>query len=379
MAEKSNPGVQALIIGTVLGLAAAGYGGYNMSANSLTEPLLTVKSGKQDSSLTAAANAIIDNQKRNREVVDCAPEGATINGEPRLAHLFFSTELWQISLTEEKKNTIIDIYDPAAANIHGKIPNTWFISNGIADALGKSTGPTLDSDNDGFTNAEEFAANTHPNDAKSYPDLVSHNTTPKMVAVKIDKASALITADAMFSTAGAPTQVGIRIFPKMTDISPSHRATVKPGESFDLSDKDKDNRFTVVGFEKKEFPGFTGRMTAENVVRIRDNVTANEMEREFLLRAGKPSPTSKENNTPHAKGKQINDTTITLRVTGGPAAGKPEGTIRVPLHGKFDIPGGNSQGKKVTATLVSVDKAGSVNIKIDGQESEINIPKRGKN
>lgn len=377
MAEKSNPGVQALIIGTVLGLAAAGYGGYNMSANSLTEPLLTVKAGKQDSALTAQANAIIDNQKRNREVMDCAPEGATINGKPRLAPLFYSTELWQISLAAEKKNTVVDIYNPAAANIHGKIPNTWFITNGIADALGKSTGPSLDNDKDGFTNAEEFAAKTHPNDAASYPDLVTHNTKPKMEVLSVKSVSKLVTAEAMFATAVAnPTQVNIRIFDNNASITPTHKTTVKPGESFDLEPDEKDGRFTVVAFEKKEFPGFTGRMAQENVIRIRDNVTANEQAREFVLRAGKtPATNKKELGTPLEKGKMIKDTTAKLRVTGGSAAGT---VIPVALHAKFDIPGGNCKGEKVSATLVSIDDNKNVNIKIDGHESPINIPKASK-
>lgn len=380
MAEKSNPGVQALIIGTVLGLAAAGYGGYTMSSSTITEPVLTVKSNKQESSLTAEATAISDNQKRNRDIIDCAPEGATINGQPRMAPLFFSTELWQISLAAEKKNTVVDIYDPAAANIHGKIPNTWFITNGIADALGKSTGAEMDSDGDGFSNGEEFAAKTHPGNAASYPDLVSQNTTPKMVATRISKASAIITVDTMFGMAAkTPDAANIRIYAKEADMMPIHKATVKPGESFDLEPgKEKTNRFTIVAFEKKEFTGSGNRLSTENVIRVRDNETANELEKEFIVRAGKPNPYKKDEKPDEKKGHKINDTTITLSVTAGSALGKPEGTVKVQLHDKFTIPGGNCEGKTINATLVSVDDNKNVNIQVDGQESPVNIPYRSK-
>lgn len=376
MADQSNSGRNALIIGAVLGLAAAGLGGYTMTSGKISAPATEIASGKSDNSLAAQAQAVKDSLKSDRTIKDTAPQGATINGEPRLAPLFFSTELWQITLDDEKKNTIIDIYDPAAKSLHGEVPNTWFIANGIADALGRADGLDIDSDNDGFSNREEFDAQTKPNDAASYPNLVRVGLPPKLEVVKVDTANALITVDSMFADASQkPADVKFRIFKKVEDQTPDYQVTVKPGESFDLKADEKGGRFTVVGFEKKQFPDFSGAMADENVVRIRDNVTASAKDKEFLIRAGKPTPTAKEKGTPQEKGRRISDKTITLRVTSGSAVGKPAGTVNVQLNGGFEIPGGSCTGKKVAATVESIDASGSVNIRVEGLESPVSVPK----
>lgn len=377
MADQSNSGRNALILGAVFGMAAAGLGVYVMTSCKVTPVDTDIPSSKGNSSLVAEAQAVKDSLKADRTVKDVAPEGATINGQPRLAPPFFATELWQVTLDDAQKNAIIDIYDPTAANIHGDVPNTWFITNGIADALGRADGLMLDSDNDGFSNKEEFDAETNPSDAASYPSLVRVGQEPKLEVVKVDTANALITVDSMFADATQkPAEVKFRLFKKVEEMSPYHQVTLKPGESFDLDPKEKGGRFTVVGFEKKQFPDFSGSMADENVVRVRDNVTAGA-EKEFVIRAGKPTATSKDKGTPQEKGRRISDKTVTLRVTSGSAVGKPAGTVRVQLNGSFDIPGGNCTGEKMTATVESIDAAGSVNIRVSGIESPVSVPKAG--
>lgn len=372
MAEHSNPGKQALIIGAVLGVAAAAYGGYFMSTAETVPPATSVNGSSKGNDMAAEAVALRDSVKQDRIVKDCAPEGALINGSPRMAPLFFSTELWQISVDSAKKNTVIDIYDPKADNIHGEVPNGWFLANGLGDVLGRSDALALDSDSDGFTNGDEYAAKTNPTDAKSYPNLVQQSGTPRLEVVKVETARAFIAVDNMFATDAKPTSVGVRVFSKVTDTTPISKKTLKPGESFGLTKDGSQTRFTVVGFEKKDFPDFTGAMAPENVVRIRDNETASA-EKEFVVRAGK-STSPKEKGTPNEKGRQINDTTATLRVNAGSALGKPEGTFKVQLYSSFEIPGGISSGEKMSAKLETVDASGSVNIRLDGAESPINVP-----
>lgn len=372
MADNSNSGKQALIIGAVLGIAAAAYGGYVMSSSKVVRPSTSVSVSKTDEKLTAEAQALRDSLKQERTVKDCAPEGALINGKPRMAPLFFSTELWQITLDNAKKNTIIDIYDPKAANIHGDVPNSWFLSNGLADVLGDPAALSLDSDSDGFTNAEEFASKTKPADVASYPNLVQQSGAPKLVADKVETAHAFLMVDNMFASDPKPETVGIRVYATAKDTTPLVKVTLKPGDSFGLTAKGPKTRFTVVGFEKKDFPDFTGAMASENVVRIRDNETA-AAQKEFVVRAGK-STSPKEKGTPNEKGHKINDTTVTLRVTAGSALGKPEGTVKVQLNATFDIPGGICTGEKMSATLETVDASGSVNIRLNGAESPVNVP-----
>lgn len=374
MAEQSNPGAKALAIGAILGLAAAGLAGYSYM-DKVVEPETNISASKSGESLTAEADLVKESLKRDRTVVDVAPEGAKVNGQPRIAPLFFSTELWQITLDSEKKNTVVDIYDPAAPSIHGDIPNTWFIANNIADALGRSDGRVLDSDNDGFTNEEEFNAKTCPSASTSYPDLVqASGATPKLEVVKTNVARATIVVDNMFGMATTtPQSVNIRIFAKHTDMTPVWKGDVKPGGSFDLPGE-KLGRFMVVRFDKAEFPSFSG-MSKENVVIVRDNVTASP-NKEFRIRAGsKTAAGSKDYGTPNEKGYRLSDTSVILRVTAGSAVGKPEGEIRTQPYASFVIPGGKADGSELKATLESIDASGSVNIRLDGAESPVNVPK----
>jgi len=57
------------------------------------------------------------------------------------------------------------------AQIHPGIPNIWWLNNHLD--LGFADAPNRDPDGDGFTNAEEFAAHTDPNDPKSHPSLIA--------------------------------------------------------------------------------------------------------------------------------------------------------------------------------------------------------------
>ncbi len=379
MAEQSNPGVKALMVGAVLGLAAAGLAVYTYM-DSVVAPETNVSASKGGSSLTAAADMVKESLKRDRTVADAAPEGAKVNGQPRLAPLFFSTELWQVTLDNEKKNTVIDIYDPAAPSIHGDIPNTWFISNNIADALGRSDGRVLDSDEDGFTNEEEYIYKTCPSAANSYPDLVrASGENPKMELVKVSVARATLVVDGMFGLAAqTPDKVTIRIFAKHSDNTPAASIKdLKPGDSFDLPGESV-KRFTIVRFDKAEFASFGG-MSKENVVVVRDNVTTSE-NKEFSIRAGSKTPETnkKDFGTPNEKGRRISDTTVTMRVTAGSAVGKPEGVIKVQPNASFKIPGGKADGSELKATVVSVnEKDDSVSIQLEGAEMPVAVRKAG--
>ena len=71
----------------------------------------------------------------------------------------------------------------------------------------------------------------------------------------------------------------------------------------------------------------------------------------------------------------ITDTTITMRVTAGSAHGKPEGKFGVQMNASFAIPGGKADGSELRATLESKDASGAVNIRLDGAESPVNVPK----
>jgi hypothetical protein len=63
--------------------------------------------------------------------------------------------------------------------VHIGIPNTWWMENDIDP--GYSNSPERDPDGDGFTNREEFDADTDPNESSEYPEPVK-----KLVVSSVD-------------------------------------------------------------------------------------------------------------------------------------------------------------------------------------------------
>lgn len=367
MADQSNLGNKILITGIVLGLAAGGWGIALSSSNEVAAPDTDVDTGKVNTTLSDAAKKMKADMQADRKVEDTAPKGATINGQPRLAPLFFSTELWQFAADDKKANLVVDIYDPESKSIHGDVPNTWFVTSGIADALGRADGLDIDSDKDGFTNGEEFKAQTKPADPASYPAVLAPGCAPKLELTKLTTARATITTDNMNSDPSLqPTEANIRILDK-DGKTVVNKVTVKIGESFGLTPKDN-KRFKLLGYEKKSFPGFADDTVEENVISVQDTETAGP-EKQFTVRAGNPNPSLKGDA---AKGHLISDTTATLRVAAGSALGT---TIKAQLNAEFTIPGGAGDGKDLKATFVSTDPTGGINVTPAGAQVPICIPK----
>lgn len=65
----------------------------------------------------------------------------------------------------------VDLGNPAEPPVHLPIPNQWWIDNRVDPGFGDS--PQRDADEDGFTNLEEFEAETDPMDGMSYPSLIT--------------------------------------------------------------------------------------------------------------------------------------------------------------------------------------------------------------
>ncbi len=84
----------------------------------------------------------------------------------RPVDLFTGIPLFVSSLAPEKP---IDLLKDAP--VHPPIPNVWWIENRLDPGFADS--PSLDPDQDGFSNLEEFTAKTDPNSAKSLPSLIA--------------------------------------------------------------------------------------------------------------------------------------------------------------------------------------------------------------
>lgn len=86
----------------------------------------------------------------------------------RPVDLFTGIPLFVSSSAPEKP---IDMLDKSTQPVHPPIPNIWWIDNRIDP--GYSDSPARDPDEDGFSNLEEFTANTDPNNAKKVPSLIA--------------------------------------------------------------------------------------------------------------------------------------------------------------------------------------------------------------
>lgn len=88
------------------------------------------------------------------------------NGRP--VDLFTGVPLY---VNKNNLESPVDLMDPDVEAVHPPIPNQWWIDNRIDPGFGDS--PERDADGDGFSNSEEFKAQTDPSDKLDYPGLIN--------------------------------------------------------------------------------------------------------------------------------------------------------------------------------------------------------------
>lgn len=164
MSWVSNNYEKAVLGGAVavaLGLSYLGWSKYSGVPQDF-EPRLT-GGGKnptavRDADLIAIAVA---SMKRDHSWVQ-AQDGA------RKVELFTGISLFVARDAPEKP---LDLGSANSTPVHPPIPNSWWIQNHIDPGFADS--PISDPDQDGFSNREEFNANTDPNNGKDYPPLIA--------------------------------------------------------------------------------------------------------------------------------------------------------------------------------------------------------------
>ncbi len=370
MADQSNPSRKALTIGAVLGVLSASAGAYLMFTHEEASVDTNIGRGEITlEELNAHTNEIQAYVSKDRLIVDLPAPDQDAEGNPRNTNFFFSPQLWEVGIQSKKENTVIDILDPTAPNVHGDVPNIWFVKSGIADAFASANALTMDSDKDGFTNLEEYNNQTKPADKTSYPALIGETDSPKLRVAKVAESNAYITLPLSLTYAdAAPESVKVRIFRRLTDSNAIIEKDVKPSEKFGVSASEAD-RFVLVGFEKKTYKGVAGE-AEEFVARIRDTKKP-EGTPDLYVRAGKPRAHDNETPVDERKGRHIQDKTVTFNILAGSALGTPQAVLSVDATAVFTIPG----HKDIKYTVQSIDADGTVNITPEGGQVPVNIPK----
>ncbi len=167
--------------------------------------------------------------------------------------------------------------------VHPPIPNVWWIKNQIDPGFADS--PNRDPDQDGFSNLEEFTANTDPNDDKSVPSLIA-----KLMFLKDESLTWVIRpgygSDGSFPFKYQDTKGGINNTGAADMIAPGGLFFVKPPMK---------DRFKLLGAEiRQETQKSTGADREVTIVRIEDQRPNKKgMIYEF------PSPLSEERRNEH--------------------------------------------------------------------------------
>lgn len=148
--------------GGVVVLAAVGYLSWS-KASAQQEALAEQRAGKQGEGIeveggSAAADLLKSLSEINHLSIKSDPDGRKVN-------LFNSVDLF---VKDGDVSEVVDLEQ--IDDVHPGIPNIWWVNNRVDPSFADS--PSRDKDEDGFTNLEEFEAETDPSDPKSYSLLV---------------------------------------------------------------------------------------------------------------------------------------------------------------------------------------------------------------
>lgn len=371
MADNNNfkAKVTALTVGSVLGIIGLGLGAVNLMGDKAGVARFTPSKMDRETAaeLSSSLEALRETRAINATVAEVAPlevRKKTAGGKTaRLAPIFFAPQLWQIRQGE--RNTVVDIYDEQSPTIHEGIPNLWFIENGLMADMGKAGAADMDSDNDGFSNREEYAAQTNPSDPDSCPPVVGGNIV-KLEVSKVETTRAQILLEAMFADPNYKTDsVGItvtRLTKKGQPTKDSEKKDYKVGDSVKVLKEA--NRFRIKEFATKEFPTAYDPSVkeTERVLILEDGY--NPSAAPIAVRAGRPRANE---HAEHRHGIDVSDTAVTFRITAGKERGKE---FKVLLGQEFTVP-----GCPATCVLREVNEVqNSVTISVQGVESPMNVP-----
>ncbi len=158
------------------------------------------------------------------------------------------------------KNNQVDPVDlPTSPPVHPPVPNQWWIDNRIDPGFGDS--PQRDADEDGFSNVEEFTAQTDPNDPREFPSLIG-----KLGYVGDEAVEWVLRPG--FEAQGGFTFDYSDSLRRKARVSAAN--VVMPGETF-FGEGPMENRFKLLGSERrKQANEAIGAEVDVTIVRVED-------------------------------------------------------------------------------------------------------------
>lgn len=271
------------------------------------------------------------------ELLNVAPQWEVNEVEGRNVELMTSVPLFRIPGVRY----LVDLYKEDGEPVHPPIPNRWWLKYNIDPSYKNSL--IRDFDEDGFSNIEEFEANTDPTDFKSVPALID-----KLELVSYSTLKWKLT----FSSDIGNDQYQFRY-------EDQKRRTLRSdyigrGSSF-FSEEPAAGRFVLTDVEEREVEksGFTSKV---KYAIIQDTLKNKSFE---IGRGNKNSLLTK-------------DYTVTFSLK---AIGMDSETFAIPENSKFDLPSGKvSPEGKFHFIEVKDGKNAIIQYLVGDKVTKINLP-----
>ncbi len=336
---------------SVLVLAGLGYLGFNNNQSVNEE--FNANSPTPKEKVSVEGEELADYVASSIENLTPIERRATQAGRP--VDLFTSVDLYTRG---ENLRELLDILRTDQP-VHPPIENQWWVDHRLDPSFSDS--PLQDPDGDGFTNLEEFEAQTDPNDSKSHGDLIT-----KLEVVTVESDLWLLLFKSVLGK-GYQFDLQFKAFGKRVQNNriPASEA-IKKGDSFFKREPGKD-RFMLKDIEARQEDGPTGRRPRDWAIveDLRPNKKGKTYELQFNLPAAK-----RRESTQH-------DHTVTFSLN---AIGESGNQFKVEENGKFSLP---NHGTDLKYTLIEVKlgddrKPSSVVVQVGDDSTkirEIPVPK----
>lgn len=216
-----------------VGLAAVGFMKFNGVDNDFNTS--TTGTGGKDTSIPEAVKvtAALASLKADRKV-EQGMEGT------RPVDLFVGIQLFA-----DKNNPNKPVDPVGGPPVHPPIPNSWWLENQVDMTYANS--PDRDEDGDGFTNREEYDAQTNPKDPKSVPSLIK-----KLAYVRDESIKWYVLYNLDTDGKWAPRLTYVGPDGKLQENRVSMMNMLKPGDVFFAEGSLMGQRFKFTGFTQKE-------------------------------------------------------------------------------------------------------------------------------